>query len=422
MPRPFRFVHAADLHIDSRFVAWSGAPESVRQTLLESTHRAFRNLVDLCIKREAAFLVIAGDVFDCADRGVRAQLRFRDGLAELAARGIQSFVVHGNHDPLDGWASSISFPPEVKVFGPDPEWAMAMSGGQPLAQVQGASYPTQETKANLAARFSEPNDPDLFSVGLLHCNLGGNPEHANYAPCTVSDLEAPGIDYWALGHIHKRQIVRPLAPAIVYAGNIQGRDIGETGSRGCYVVDVDESRYVKPEFVALDVVRWARTEIPVGDASNFDEVVGALDRQISDLRAGSEGRSLVCRVALTGRGPIHEELARSDTAEQLLAHVRDTFVADEPWVWLDGLDDRTMPDLDIGQRASEQDFLGLLLTRAAAEMTGPALRAELARDLNASLRTSRDREWAEQLSEAEMAGLIDRTRWLLAERLEAQDR
>lgn len=422
MARPFRFVHAADLHIDSRFIAWSGAPESVRHTLLESTHRAFRNLVDLCIKREVAFLAVAGDVFDSADRGVRAQLRFRDGLAELAERGIQSFVVHGNHDPLDGWANSISFPAGVKVFGAEPEWAIAIHGEQPVAQIQGVSYPTQETRANLAARFTEPNHHDLFSIGLLHSNLGGNPDHANYAPCSVSDLEAPGIDYWALGHVHRREIVRRVAPVIVYPGNTQGRDAGEPGPRGCYVVEVDEARYTKLEFVPLDVVRWARTEIPVGDAGSLDEVIAALELQLEDLKAASEGRSLVCRAALTGRGPIHQELARGEAMTQLLAHVRDGFIADEPWVWLDALEDRTKPDLDIERRAQEQDFLGLLLTRANGEIASPAKQAEIARELNGALRTGRDREWADLLADAEIAGLLDRTRWLLAERLEGQDR
>jgi DNA repair exonuclease SbcCD nuclease subunit len=422
LPRSFRFVHAADLHIDSRFVAWSGAPEVVRQTLLESTHRAFRNLIDLCIRREAAFLVVAGDVFDSGDRGVRAQLRFRDGLAELAGRGIPSFVVHGNHDPLDGWINSISFPPEVKVFGPAPEWALAMSRGAPVAQVQGVSYATQETRTNLAGRFTEPNEAGLFSIGLLHGNLGGNPDHANYAPCTISDLEAPGIDYWALGHIHRRQVIREFRPAIVYAGNTQGRDIGEPGPRGCYVVDVDESRYAKPEFAPLDVVRWARTDVRLDEANSLDDVIGAIERHLRELKAGSEGRSLVCRAVLTGNGPIHAELARGDAVGQLLSHIRDAFVPDEPWVWLDSLEDQTLPDLDIDRRARESDFLGLLLSRANSAIADGAQMAEIGQELNAALRTNRDRDWADALTAAEATALLDRVRWLVAERLEWQDR
>jgi DNA repair exonuclease SbcCD nuclease subunit len=422
LSRAFRFVHAADLHIDSRFVAWSGAPDHVRQTLLESTHRAFRNLVDLCIQRQAAFLVVAGDVFDSADRGIRAQLRFRDGLADLARHGIQSFVAYGNHDPLDGWANSIAFPKEVRVFGPEPEWAVATAGDGPVAQVQGASYPTQEVRDNLAVRFAPPPDPALFSIGVLHCNLGGDPAHANYAPCTVADLEASGIDYWALGHIHKRQIVRPHGPAIVYAGNPQGRDIQEAGPRGCYVVTVDEARQATPEFVALDVVRWARIEVPIDDTGTLDELIVMVERKLAGLSESNDARSLVCQVTLTGRGPLHHELARGDSTDQLLAHFRDRFVADEQWVWLDALRDRTLPDIDIDRRAEERDFLGLLLTRAAAGIVPSPQREALAAELNAELRSGRDREWADQLSGADVARLMDRARWLLAERLEGQDR
>ncbi|MBI4305340.1 MAG: DNA repair exonuclease [Chloroflexi bacterium] len=420
MPKPrFRFVHAADLHIDSRFVAWSGAPAAVRSALMDSTFRAFRNLVQLCIARDADFLLVAGDVYDSSDRSVRAQLRFRDGLAELAEHGISSFVVHGNHDPLDGWANTIKFPPQVTIFGAEPRWATATSGGQPVARIQGVSYPTQEVRDNLAARIGVPEESGLFTIGLLHCNLGLNPNHPNYAPCSIGDLERAGIDYWALGHIHKREIVRPAGPTVVYPGNIQARDIGEAGPRGCYVVDVDDSGRTALQFAPLDVVRWEQAEVAIDDVESLDDLIRAVRVRLTGLRDGSEGRSLVCRLSLIGRGPVHEELTRDDSLDDLTAHLRDDFMPDEPWVWLDRLEDRTLPDLNVESRAREQDFLGLLLSRVSAELgDGPRL-SEIAQNLNSELKASRDRDVAVQLTEDDVRRLLDRARWLLAERLDS---
>ena len=234
----FRFVHAADLHIDSPFKGLMKLDSEIGRQLREATHAAFLNLIRLCIEEKVDFLVVAGDVYDGSDRSPQAQLRFRNGLAELAEHGIESFVVHGNHDPLDGRYSSIDWPEGVHVYGATPSWITATRRGEPLADIQGVSYPTQVVTDNLALNFSSPRNKNIFNIGMLHCNVGGMEGHDNYAPCSVDDLVGIGLDYWALGHIHMRQTLLEKSPAIIYPGNIQGRDPGETGARGCLIVDV----------------------------------------------------------------------------------------------------------------------------------------------------------------------------------------
>ena len=115
MPR-FRFAHAADLHIGSPFSGLAAKNETVAERLGSATYEAFDNLVRLCVAEKVDFLVVAGDVYDGADRSPQAQIRFRNQLSELAIQGIQSFVVHGNHDPLDGRYLNITFPEGVHVL------------------------------------------------------------------------------------------------------------------------------------------------------------------------------------------------------------------------------------------------------------------------------------------------------------------
>lgn len=409
----FRFVHAADLHIDSPFRGLRDQDARVAARLREATYEAFRNLVDLCISEKADFLVVAGDVYDGDDRSVRAQLRFRDGLAELAGHGIETFVVHGNHDPLDGWQSAIEWPEGVHIFGAEPEWRYATREGEQIAAVQGVSFPKREVHDNLAAQFAPPPG-DMFTIGLLHANVGGNPDHDNYAPCTVDDLRQSGLDYWALGHVHTRQTLRRSNPVIAYPGNSQGRHPNEAGARGCLLVDVDESHNVKSEFRPLDVVRWETADVPIDDVQSLDALVSAIEQRLDDLGARAENRDVVCRLSLIGRGPMHNELVRDGAVEDILDTVRSSAGSSSPWVWVERIVDQTRTALDLEQRAESDDFLGAVLSRAMADDETMSQRvSEALAEVYTGRRNSLPKPTDEQL-----ARWTDEARWKVVELLE----
>ena len=412
----FRFVHAADLHIDSPFSGIGDVDGRVATRLREATYEAFQNLVDLCISTDADFLVIAGDVYDGADRSVRAQLRFRDGLSRLADKGIQTFVVHGNHDPLDGWQSSISWPDGVHIFGATPEWKNIEKNGEVVAAVQGMSYPTREVTDNLAGQFSPTPSGSIFAIGLLHANVGANSAHKNYAPCTVEDLSASGIDYWALGHVHTRQTLKRAAPVIAYPGNTQGRHPNETGARGALVVDVDPSGASKTEFVPLDVVRWEHSEVDISSLETIDGLDSAIRQQTDNLSAQAEDRDVVCRVNLVGRGPLHEQLAANGAVDDLLEAARSSWSGGAPWVWVERIVDSTRPSIDIESRAKQDDFLGTTLKRAllsSIESDEIDRLTVVVSDVYSGRRNGLDKPDDEQVS-----AWAEEARWYLAELLE----
>jgi DNA repair exonuclease SbcCD nuclease subunit len=413
----FRFVHAADLHIDSPFAGVGDADNRVATRLREATYEAFQNLVDLCINQNADFLVIAGDVYDGTDRSVRAQLRFRDGLAKLAEAGIQSFVVHGNHDPLDGWQSSISWPEGVHIFGASPEWKNFEKNGEIVAAVQGMSYPTREVTDNLATQFSPPESGNLFAIGLLHANVGANSAHPNYAPCTVEDLSASGIDYWALGHVHTRQTLKRAAPVIAYPGNTQGRHPNETGARGALVVDIDDSGASRSEFVALDVVRWERGEVDISNLETIDSLDSAIRQATDNLSVQAEDRDVVCRLDLVGRGPLHEQLTADGAVADLLEAVRNAWSGGgSPWVWVERIVDKTRPEIDIESRAKQDDFLGATLKRALLSSI-EADEIERLSEVVSDVYSGR-RHGLEKPSDEQVSAWAEEARWYLAELLE----
>jgi exonuclease SbcD len=352
MPTPdFRFVHAADLHLDTPFAMIGRVAPGIAQRLRDAALGAFDALVQMAIEREAAFVIFAGDVYDSADRGVRAQLRFLRGVEKLGEREIPVFVAHGNHDPLDGWPVAPRLPHNLVVFGAEAvETHTIRIGGEARAQVYGISYGRRDVTENLALRFRRRDQPGLH-IGVLHCNVGSQPEYAAYSPCTVADLTAAGMDYWALGHIHQHLKLAEGRPWIVYPGSLQAGKSSEIGPRGAVVVEVSGNTVERVEFVALDCVRFARVDVDISGEPDLHSL-----RKAILARAASDGMDLVLTVVLSGRGPLHGDLRRHGAIEDLLRDLREELGIASPFVWIDRIVDQSRAELDREVIARRGDF------------------------------------------------------------------
>ena len=366
MPAPkFRFVHSADLHLDTPFAAIGRVAPEIAGRLRDASLEAFDALVGMAIDREASFVVFAGDIYDAADRGVRGQLRFLRGVERLGERGIPVFVAHGNHDPLDGWSAMRRTPANLIVFGGEAVEARPVKRGvQLLAQVYGISYARRDVTENLALRFRRQEGPGLH-VGVLHCNVGGQPDHPAYSPCSVAELARAGMDYWALGHIHQHMRLAEGRPWIVYPGSLQAGKSSEVGPRGAVLVEAAGETVERVDFIELDRVRFAQVEV---DISSEEDLHGLRTAILS--RAAGDGRDLLLTVTLTGRGPLHCDLRRPGAVAGLLQDVRDELGIASPFVWVDRIVDRTRAELDREAIRRRGDF-SADLTRVA-----DALRAD----------------------------------------------
>ncbi|MCA0753690.1 DNA repair exonuclease [Paenibacillus sp. N4] len=336
MAEPFRFIHAADLHLDSPFRGLARAPERVREQLAESTFAALRRLTEAAFDTEADFIVLAGDLFDAADRSLKAQLMLVREWERLREHGIGVFVIHGNHDPLSGAGAKLKLPDNVHVFGTEqvecrPAYRRS---GELAAFVYGISYGSRTVTENLAARYlARPGAP--FHIALLHGNVGGHAAHDPYAPCSLEELThgGKGMDYWALGHIHTRQVLHEY-PHAVYAGNIQGRHPREAGPKGCYLVEVSASREVRLTFKPLDQVRWLEAEVGIGELQTEQELFELLAAEAERLAAEHAGGGLMLRCLLTGRGALHQTLSSRTVVRTLLEQLQDIGPAHADWGWI----------------------------------------------------------------------------------------
>ncbi len=366
---PFTFLHAADLHLDSPFKSMAKAPEAVRARLRESTFAAFRNLVDAAKREKVDFVVLAGDLYDAADRSLKAQLRLQRGLAELSDGGIEVFAVHGNHDPESGRQAMLEPPPGFFAFGSGEVGCLPAHTreGEVAAHVYGISYAKAFETDNLARRFKiKAGAP--YHIAVLHANVDGDPSHDNYAPCKLDELAASGFDYWALGHVHGRRVLREY-PHVVYPGNLQGRSVRETDGRGAYVVRVSSSGEAELKFLDVADVLWREAAVSIEGIEREDQLKDRLLTAAQELTVGASGRPVVARLRLEGRGSLHERLAEPPIVEAWLEELREWIGmpedAEAPWLWLDALAVRTSaPKSDA--LAEEDGFVGELLRIGAA--------------------------------------------------------
>ena len=306
-----RFIHAADLHLDSPFVGIGTLREGLDDVMRDASLDAWDALIDCCLDEDAAFLVLAGDLFDRADGTPRGRSRVRRGIERLHAAGIRVFAIHGNHDPLSG-RSPLQGLEGVTVFRKDVPTSETFEGPTGPVTVHGVSFGKREVTDNLALAFERGDAPGLH-VGVLHCSLGEREGHGHYAPCSVGDLVAARMDYWALGHIHAYS-EENAEPPIIYAGTLQGRSpkSGERGPHGAVVVEFEGDRVLSHRRVELDRVRFEAIDVAIDELDDEAALERELRRRAATVVAAAEGRLVLLRVTLTGRGPLHEVLVRDD--------------------------------------------------------------------------------------------------------------
>jgi DNA repair protein SbcD/Mre11 len=300
----FSFIHAADIHLDSPLrglEAHDGAPVA---EIRGATRRALDGLVALAEAEKAAFVLIAGDLFDGDWKDYNTGLFFAQRMGRLAKTGIRVFIVAGNHDAASQMSRAMPWPDNVTVFSPrKPESLVLEEYG---VVIHGQSYPSRAVADNLARGYPPPR-PGYLNIGLLHTSLTGRPGHAEYAPCSLADLQAKGYEYWALGHVHRREIVAE-EPWIVFPGNIQGRNIREEGAKGVTLVTVSDGRVNRVRQAPLDLLRWATCTVDLSGCDTMDSVFALVGQAFALERQRAEGRILALRLVLSGISPVHTEL------------------------------------------------------------------------------------------------------------------
>jgi len=382
-----RFLHVADVHLDSSF---AGRSEAVRRRLRDASHEAFRRAVDLAVAQNVDALLIAGDLFDGERLSFGTERFLIDQAGRLGDHGIQAVYATGNHDPGGPaagprrlpWPSNVvtvsdAVPQRIRIASRD---------GGDAGFVTAIGHETAREARDLSRLLPRP-DRQLPEIALLHSQVHastGAEQHHAYAPSDLSFLRRAGFDYWALGHVHVPQELS-ADPPVWYAGSLQGRGHGESGERGALLVDLSQRSAPEIAFHPLAPVRWETLEVgDLEDVRSLEGLEARARRAWRDARAadpGAPGGEWMVRLALTGPCPLWAELQVEEDRALLAREVRDLIGVLDVTVVASSVH----PVIDLDEHRGRTDVLGEALRLARAVRSGEVVLPGLGSDVLAGV-------------------------------------
>ena len=370
----FRFFHAADIHLDSPLRGLSFSIPERAQEFRNASRRAFENLVSAVVDYEVDFLVIAGDLFDGDWRDYKTGLFFAQKMGELSRAGIQVFIVEGNHDAKTVIRKKLPWPENVTIFPsrkPATEFIKTLK-----VALHGQSYQRSDVTENIALNYPSPNS-GFFNIGVLHTACEGREGHLPYAPCSKEQLATHGYDYWALGHVHRREVIQEN-PHIIFPGNLQGRHIRERGPKGATLVHVTDGSIRQIEHIILDVARWAQIDLDISGYESKQELFQEFRSCLNQEITLAEERPIAVRIYLNGTTPLHYELTRDPVAlraqiESAALEVSDQFSIEKIKINTNHPSENTL--------SSRSDVLGELIQLVDESIIDPSINNKLAEEL-----------------------------------------
>ena len=311
----FSFIHIADIHLGRPFSDLSNIDGNMG-LCNGAVKKVFTKIVDTAILKQVDFVLIAGDSFDNDEHDLSTKRLFINGLTKLADNNIKSYVICGNHDPIElykSYQSYFKFDEKYKDFihitGVTTDDYKASFSPLEGVNVHSVSFKTDESPSQIKELPKLNSDTEKsFNIGLLHCDL--DKTDTKYAPTSREDLKNLGYDYYALGHIHIPEIKENN---IVYAGSPQARTRKETGEHGCYYVQVKDKEIQNIEFLEVDCVRFIDLVIDCSEAENKMEVFNKTVDALEDYEVNINVELNLFNITLTGITNAYEELNNSDS-------------------------------------------------------------------------------------------------------------
>ncbi|MCQ2052581.1 MAG: DNA repair exonuclease [archaeon] len=294
MKGSFRFIHCADLHLGCVFSGISSDDEEFGKRMKESMFDALNVIVKKVKSSKVDFVVFSGDIFDDSNQTPSTRYKFANALKEI---GVPCYISYGNHDFKRKWESAIPLPENAYVFPGEVTSVEFKKDGVPVALLSGVSFSTPFTSKDFTVDVI--SSPELFNIGVFHCDLDSQDD--KYAPCKLSSLRSKNVDYWALGHIHKRQIACE-SPYVVYPGNTQGKDSTESGEKGAYLVTVTEGIVSNLEFFRTGPIIWEDVYVDITGKENIEQLTGSI-RPVED-EEGFIKEGSILKTIVKGSGPL----------------------------------------------------------------------------------------------------------------------
>lgn len=245
-----KILHAADLHLDSAF---SGRSEGATARLRAALRAVPDKIAALCRAEGCDLLVLSGDVFD-AQPTADTLRELKRTLAEVQ---VPVFISPGNHDfctPASPWLTEV-WPENVHIFTDPTVESLALPALN--CRIYGAGFASMDC-GSLLESFHIQGD-EKYHIAVLH----GDPVQRNspYNPVSHTQVADSGLDFLALGHVHKTDSFRAGRTLCAWPGCPMGRGFDELEEKGVLLVTVEDIATAR--FVPLDTPRFYDLEASV---------------------------------------------------------------------------------------------------------------------------------------------------------------
>lgn len=357
--QPFRFIHCGDLHLGAPFKYAKGMSSIVDRAIVEATYVAFDRIIDTAINERVQAFIISGDIYNSEDHNLEAQVRFVRAMQRLQESHIPVYMVQGNHDPAESWRAQLAMPNNVHIFSSTQVQRFPlMVNNIEIGGIYGISCGHGNEHMNMATQY-KAFEGDEFSIAVMHGTVGsskGSEAHDVVGPCSLSDLMQGAMDYWALGHIHKAQILH-ADPMVVYAGNPQGLHRKEMGDKGCYLVNVSHNGHCDLSFIEAAAIRFEEIKLDISGIQKEAELMELLRLKKRSLHKQYK-KSILVSVQLVGAGPMHTLAMDEGVRQHWMKESQREEVGKSDFVMPYKMINRTRPSINLGERRMLNDMVG----------------------------------------------------------------
>ena len=374
--QPFRFIHCGDLHLGAPFQYATGISNAVDRAVSEATYVALDKIIDTAITEHVHAVVIAGDIYNSEDHNLEAQVRFVRAMYRLAEHRIDVYMVQGNHDPAESWKAQLQMPDNVHVFSSEQVQRFPLIVNNiEIGGVYGISCGHGNESDNYARQY-RAFERDEFSLAVMHGTVGssvGSENHNVIGPCNLTDLTEAAMDYWALGHIHKSQVLSE-EPLVVYAGNSQGLHRKEHGPKGCYLVSVSHNGHCDLRFIDTCAVRFEEIKIDIAGMQNETDFLEILRHKKENLRKQHK-KNILLSIVLSGTGPLHRLCTQEGIRKLWLQESQNEEKGKSIFVMPYRIISNTRPSINLVERRLLTDVVGDYLRAYDDMVDGDAIQA-----------------------------------------------
>lgn len=338
-----RILHCADLHIGAE-CGFLGTKARSRKAEVKKT---FQRILELCKEERTELLLIAGDLFDDVKVSSETLGEIRDSFGAMPECKV--VIAAGNHDaatPDSPYMLENFWPENVILFTSQPECRVLPELGVRLV---GAGFTGMYCYQSMLRKLPSLDD-SLINIGVMHGDIVSDNSRSDYNAVTQRAIQMSGLDYLALGHIHKRtEVLKAGNTYYAYPGCPEGQGFDETGDKGVYVGTVEKG-YCNLQYRSICIRRVTELSVDVTDIERRDALAARL-RSCMEAENGEGYEEHIYRLTLTGEPK--NDMCRN--IEDILAELED--------IWYLKIKNKTRPRINPEELVQENSLRGIYVKR-----------------------------------------------------------